>query len=79
MGLIVKVKITHYQYICTDEMEPDAAFENAETVALQNTEDLGIENAEIETMEITGCTEAENTDEDSIYEERKMDAIFLAS
>lgn len=71
MGLIVKVKVSHYVCIHTDEEDVDLAFDNAEAIAREEAESDGLKDVEVEDMEIIGSTESVNEDEDSIYEERR--------
>lgn len=72
MGLIVRVKVSHYVCIETNEQDVDKAFDSAETTACENAKADGLENVEIDDMEIIGCTENPCVDEDAIYEERRF-------
>lgn len=78
MGQIVKVKVSHYIIVETNEMEDDLAFKSAEKMAEIAAQEIGLESFEIDDMEITGCFLPPEYDEDVAYEERKYAALFSA-
>ena len=71
MGLIVKVKVSHYVCIHTDEEDVDLAFQKAEAIAHEEAEADGLKDVEVDEMEIIGSTEVTNINEDFTYEERR--------
>lgn len=71
MGLIVKVKVSHYVCIHTDEQEPDPAFEIAEALTREEAKDSGLGEIDIEEMEVVGSVDIPGENEESVFEERR--------
>lgn len=69
MGLIVKVKVSHYVCIHTDEQAPDPAFEIAEALAREEAKDSSLGEIDIEEMEIIGSVDIPGENEESVFEE----------
>lgn len=71
MGLIVKVKVSHYVCIHTDEQDLDPAFEIAEALAREEAKDSGLGEIDIEEMEVVGSVDIPGENEESVFEERR--------
>ena len=76
MGLIIKVKVSHYVVVHTDEMDVETALELAEAEARAKAEDADMGEVDIDTLEIIGCTEI--PDDDIAYEERRDRKYLIA-